>query len=90
MKINLSRLLGSDKETALDRAWRHLEEGLRASRGVILTADIQKAKKGDQSGKRFASRREIAAMQGDELRQGELWDSAKDNPQPALDKGYGR
>lgn len=83
MKINLSRLLGSDKDTALDRAWRHLEEGLRASRGVILTADIQKEK-------RVASRREIAAMQGDELKQGELWDSAKDNPQPALDKGYGR
>ena len=60
MKINLSRLLGSDKETALDRAWRHLEEGLRASRGVILTADIQKEK-------RVASRREIAAMQGDEI-----------------------
>ena len=67
MKINLSKLLGSDKETALDRAWRHLEEGLKASRGVILTADIQKAKKGDQSGKRFANRREIAAMQGDEI-----------------------
>ena len=67
MKINLSRLLGSDKDTALDRAWRHLEQGLRASRGVILTADIQKAKKGDQSGKRFANRREIAAMQGDEI-----------------------
>jgi len=60
MKINLSRLLGSDKDTALDRAWRHLEEGLRASRGVILTADIQKEK-------RVASRREIAAMQGDEI-----------------------
>ena len=71
MQINLSRLLGSDKETALDRAWRHLEEGLRASRGVILTADIQKDKR-------------------NELKQGELWDSAKDNPQPALDKGYGR
>ena len=60
MKINLSRLLGSDKETALDRAWRHLEEGLRASRGVILTANIEKEK-------RVASRREIAAMQGDEI-----------------------
>ena len=60
MKINLSKLLGSDKDTALDRAWRHLEEGLRASRGVILTADIQKEK-------RVASRREIAAMQGDEI-----------------------
>ena len=60
MKINLSRLLGSDKDTALDRAWRHLEEGLRASRGVILTADIQKDR-------RVASRREIAAMQGDEI-----------------------
>ena len=60
MKINLSRLLSSDKDTALDRAWRHLEEGLRASRGVILTADIQKEK-------RVASRREIAAMQGDEI-----------------------
>jgi hypothetical protein len=59
MKINLSRLLGSDKDTALDRAWRHLEEGLRASRGVILTADIAK--------KTVASRREIAAMQGDEI-----------------------
>jgi len=60
MKINLSRLLGSDKDTALDRAWRHLEEGLRASRGVILTANIEKEK-------RVASRREIAAMQGDEI-----------------------
>ena len=60
MKINLSRLLGSDKDTALDRAWRHLQEGLAASRGVILTADIQKEK-------RVASRREIAAMQGDEI-----------------------
>jgi len=60
MKINLSRLLGSDKDTALDRAWRHLEEGLRASRGVILTADIRKDR-------RVASRREIAAMQGDEI-----------------------
>jgi len=60
MKINLSRLLGSDKDTALDRAWRHLEQGLRASRGVILTANIEKEK-------RVASRREIAAMQGDEI-----------------------
>ena len=60
MKINLSRLLGSDKDTALDRAWRHLEQGLRASRGVILTANIEKEK-------RTASRREIAAMQGDEI-----------------------
>jgi len=60
MKINLSKLLGSDKDTALDRAWRHLEQGLRASRGVILTADIEKEK-------RVASRREIAAMQGDEI-----------------------
>lgn len=60
MKINLSKLLGSDKDTALDRAWRHLEEGLRASRGVILTANIEKEK-------RVASRREIAAMQGDEI-----------------------
>ena len=60
MKINLSRILGSDKDTALDRAWRHLEQGLRASRGVILTANIEKEK-------RVASRREIAAMQGDEI-----------------------
>ena len=60
MKINLSRLLGSDKDAALDRAWRHLEQGLRASRGVILTANIEKEK-------RVASRREIAAMQGDEI-----------------------
>ena len=60
MKINLSRLLGTDKDTALDRAWRHLEQGLRASRGVILTANIEKEK-------RVASRREIAAMQGDEI-----------------------
>jgi hypothetical protein len=59
MKINLSRLLGSDKDTALDRAWRHLEEGLRASRGVILTANIAK--------KTVASRREISALQGDEI-----------------------
>jgi hypothetical protein len=77
MKINLSRLLGSDKDAALDRAWRHLEQGLRASRDAINTGQV-------------LSRREIAAMQGDELRQGELWESAKDNPQPALDKGYGR
>jgi len=77
MKINLSRLLGSDKDTALDRAWRHLEEGLRVSRGAINTGQI-------------LSRREKAKLDGDELRQGELWDSAKDNPQPALDKGYGR
>jgi len=60
MKINLSRLLGSDKDAALDRAWRHLEQGLRASRGVILTANIEKDN-------RVASRREIAAMQGDEI-----------------------
>ena len=60
MKINLSRLLGSDKDTALDRAWRHLEEGMMVSRGVILTANIEKEK-------RVASRREIAAMQGDEI-----------------------
>jgi hypothetical protein len=60
MKINLSRLLGSDKDAALDRAWRHLEQGLRASRGVILTANIEKEN-------RVASRREIAAMQGDEI-----------------------
>lgn len=77
MKINLSRLLGSDKDTALDRAWRHLQEGLAASRGVINTGQI-------------LSRREMAKLDGDELRQGELWESAKDNPQPALDKGYGR
>ena len=76
MKINLSRLLGSDKDTALDRAWRHLEEGLRVSRGI-------------NSGQ-ILSRRERVKLDGDELRQGELWDSAKDNPQPALDKGYGR
>ena len=60
MKINLSRILGSDKDAALDRAWRHLEQGLRASRGVILTANIEKEN-------RVASRREIAAMQGDEI-----------------------
>ena len=77
MKINLSRLLGSDKDTALDRAWRHLEEGLRVSRVAINTGQI-------------LSRRERVKLDGDELRQGELWDSAKDNPQPALDKGYGR
>ena len=76
MKINLSRLLGSDKDAALDRAWRHLEQGLRASRGI-------------NSGQ-ILSRRERVKLDGDELRQGELWDSAKDNPQPALDKGYGR
>ena len=77
MKINLSRLLGSDKDTALDRAWRHLEEGLKVSRGAILTGQI-------------LSRREKAKLDGDELRQGELFEIAKENPKPALDKGYGR